>query len=663
MSIVSPGNLVVVTASRDTLDVRQFAVQERMSTLFTVTLVVTSENPDIELDAIVGQPARFTVRGGARSLIAERTWSGVCSRLQQLAVEETGVSTYHLTIVPSLWLATQRRNHRMFQHISELDIALQILADWGVTPLKHITSEHKKRKYRVQYGESDFAFFSRMLEDAGISFHFQDVDGESTLVLSDAPQAAELRAAKIPFVDKPTSSDREHVTAVRVDRKVKPGRFTIRDHDYRKPPAYKLTASAATTGVEERLESFEYSPGAFLFGNDRGEATPFADDRGKARTDEAEGAILAQKRLDARRGSATTCVFETNALDLAPGVVVSFLGHPRRDLGETKRLLIVESSISGTPQSEWIHHCEARSADSPYRPELVTPRPRVSGVESATVVGPADEEIHCDEFGRVRVHFHWDRESGMNERSSCWIHVSQSWGGGGFGGMNLPRIGQEVLIDFLGGDPDRPVIVGRIYTNLQKVPYTLPANKTQSGWKSNSTGGGGGFNEVMFEDAVGKELLRMQAEKDLHKLVKNDEHHAVGRDRTRGVKRNESVTIGKHRTKHVKQNERVIIGQTQSVTVGINRSAHVGMVDSTTAGTMHVVSIAPATPGGPTTSVTMMPQIIMLSTGAGATITMAGSDITLSAATISLKATGDLTVKSDGGEVRINGGPLVKINT
>src|SRR6185369_3912641 len=159
-------------------------------------------------------------------------------------------------------------------------------------------------------------------------------------------------------------------------------------------------------------------------------------------------------------------------------------------------------------------------AGAPYHPAMKTPKPKTEGVESATVVGPAGQEIHCDEFGRIRVQFHWDREGQFDDNSSIWIHVNQPWGGAGYGASNLPRIGQEVLVDFLGGDPDRPVVVGRVYTALQPTPYTLPANKTQSGRKSNSTGGGGGFNEIRFEDAVGSELFSTQAERDHEALVK-----------------------------------------------------------------------------------------------------------------------------------------------
>jgi type VI secretion system secreted protein VgrG len=241
------------------------------------------------------------------------------------------------------------------------------------------------------------------------------------------------------------------------------------------------------------------------------------------------------------------------------------------------------------------------------------------GVESATVVGPAGDEIHTDEFGRVRVHFHWDRESQMNEKSSCWIHVSQSWGGTGYGGVNLPRIGQEVLVDFLGGDPDRPIITGRVYTNLQKVPYPLPANKTQSGWRSNSTNQTGGYNEMMFEDASGQELLRMQAEKDMHKLVKNDEESHVGRDRARSVQRDESVSVGNDRSKQVQKTERVTIGQNHNIAVGVNHTHQVGNNHTTIVGVKHLVMIAPPGEGPAETasSWTLTKDKIVLDTGSG----------------------------------------------
>ncbi|EYF04711.1 type VI secretion system Vgr family protein [Chondromyces apiculatus] len=635
--------LEVTVASGDTLDIRQFSVEEGLSSLFAIHLVVVSENADVPFDGVVGQPASFTFRSGAHT----RSWTGLCNHLQQIRVEEEGLSTYELTIVPTLWLLTQRRNYRMFQQLSEPEIVQRILSEWAIEPQMKLTETYKGRKYRVQYAETDYDFISRMLEDAGITFLFEEVDGETKLTLTDSPQSREPRAEKIAYRDAAmTAPDREHVTSVRVGQRVRPGRYTMRDHDYRRPPSYRLMASAEATnsGIEARLERFHYTPGAFLFRADRGEDSPVADDRGRARTDEREGEALARKRLEAKRVRAKTCAFTTNAHDLGPGVVMSMLDHPKSDLGPDRPLLIVESSLMGTPNGDWGHQCEAVSAELPYRPPLAAVKPKVSGVESATVVGPSGEEIHCDEFGRVRVHFHWDRESQMNEGSSCWIHVSQPWGGAGYGGTSLPRIGQEVLVDFLGGDPDRPVIVGRLYTNLQKTPYALPANKTQSGWKSNSTTSTGGYNELMFEDAAGRELLRMQAERDLQKLVKNDETVTVGHDRTKLVRNDDELTVGRNRTKRVVANE--------SVTVGINRVTAIGQNDLNAVGVKHELTIA--TESGGATTTTHTDGTIVLTTGKGATIVLQGAGILITADFIDVIA--------NAGDVLIQGGPMVKIN-
>jgi type VI secretion system secreted protein VgrG len=535
-------NMEVTVASKDDLDVRAFSVHQAMSSLFTVTVTAVSRNPDIDFEAVIGKEASFTLRGHT-SDGTPRTWSGICSELHQLAVETQGVSTYHLRLVPRMWLASQRRNHRMFQMKTELDIAAQLLDEWGVETEQKIQGQYKKRKYRVQYGETDFDFLSRMLEEAGISFYFVQKDGRTVCVLADAPQGNDERPQPIPFRDAPSTSGSEHVTAVRVSRHVRPGTVTLRDHDYRRPAEYKLGATAAGTGVEQGLESFHYVPGAFLFESEKGDPTPVADDRGKHRTDETEGQKLAQKRLAATRGDASVASFSSNAIDLAPGTVMRVLDHPQREVGDDKKLLVLESRLDGVANDDVVCSCDVRGADQPYHPPLRQTKPKVSGVESATVVGPAGEEIHTDEFGRVRVQFHWDREGQWDENSSCWIHVSQPWGGSGFGGSNLPRIGQEVIVDFLGGDPDRPMITGRVYTNLQKTPYKLPANKTQSGWKTNSSPTSGGYNELMFEDKAGAELLHMRAEKDMTTRVNHDQQSSVGRHRTDAVAGNDQESV------------------------------------------------------------------------------------------------------------------------
>jgi type VI secretion system secreted protein VgrG len=579
-------------ATGDMVDVRHFSVTERMNALFEVKIVAVSDNPDIDFEANVGQPMTFSVQGqaaGAWRAPRERTWTGICRDLQQVRVEEHHLSTYELTLVPSLWLLTQRRNHRIFQLMTEVDIVLKILGEWGIDPAQKLAGVYKKRKYRVQYGESDFRFISRMLEDAGVSFYF-DNSGTSRLVLDDGPQRNEARAA-IPFKDTPNFAEMEHVTKVRFGRHLRPGKYTVRDHDYRRPATYKLGATAVgpeAGPVEGQLERFHWVPGAFLYESAKaGDDTPTADDRGKYREDEPEGEALVERRLQAKRAQAREVSFETNTFDPAPGVVLSFLDHPKSEIGPGKRLLVIESTFTGTiPGEKWHHTCNAVSADVPYRPSLRTPKPRVQGVECATVVGPAGEEIHTDEFGRVRVSFHWDRESQMNQDSSCWIHVNQPWGGSAYGGTNLPRIGQEVIVDFLGADPDRPIIVGRVYTNLQKTPYQLPQNKTQSGWKSNSSPTTGGYNEIMMEDKAGEELLRMQAEKDMHQLVKHDRQTTVGHDRTTNIGNNEDQTVGNNLTQQVLNNLSEMVGTNRSRTVGNNESVNIGNNQSTNVGQM-----------------------------------------------------------------------------
>ncbi|MGK4007953.1 type VI secretion system tip protein TssI/VgrG [Sorangium sp. So ce1036] len=558
-------------ASGDAVDVRHVEVSDRMSALFEVRVVAVSDNPDIDFEAVVGQPMRLAVHGAH-----SRTWTGICNHLRQVAVEERNLSTYELTLVPSLWLATQRRNHRMFQHRSEIDIAHQLLDEWGISPELRLAGTYKKRKYRVQYGESDYTFLCRMLEDAGVSFYFDGSGGESRLVLDDGPHR-NARRSPIAFRDNPTEADREHVIDVHVGRRLRPGKYTVRDHDHRRPAVYKLMASAAGAGgVEERLERFHYVPGAFLYESDKGESTPAADDRGKYRADESEGAALAQRRLEAKRASAREITFKTNALDLAPGTVLSFLDHPKTELGPGVGLLVLESTLVGDLPGAWQHACKAVSAEVPYRPPLRTRKPRAQGVESATVVGAPGEEIHVDELGRVRVQFHWDREGRMDDGSSCWIHVSQPWSGAGFGGTNLPRVGQEVIVDFLGGDPDRPIIVGRVYTSLQRTPYKLPDDKTQSGWKSSSSPETGGYNEIMFEDAAGRELVRVQAERDLHKKVKHDESMIVGNDRVSAIGHDEEQTVGNDFMKQVGNNAREVVGMNRSRAVGNNETVEIG---------------------------------------------------------------------------------------
>lgn len=621
---MKPLDLKLDVATGDTLDVRSFRVDEAMNAPFSVELTAVSRDACLDLEGLVGEEARFTIAD-------VRSWAGVVRDCELLRVEPNGLSTYRLEIVPRLWLLGQRRNYRIFQRMSEPAMALLLLEEWQIAVETRFDSgAYPRRDYRVQYGETDLAFVARMLEDAGIAGFFEERGTESVLVLTDATHVAPPRRP-LPFADDPTTGAAElYVTALAAGRRIKPGRYTIRDTDYRLPPSHPLFGSAESgKRLEAALESYHYVPGAFLY-EGAPDATPVADDKMAARSSEAEAKRLISRRLEAKRGDAVSYSFRSNALDLKPGSRVSITGHPMAVL-ESTPLLVTSARLSGDATGAWTLSCQGRRGDVSFRPALVTPKPRVQGVETATVVGPEGAEIHTDEHGRVRVHFHWDRQSRMNDESSCWIPVSHPWAGAGFGGVNIPRVGHEVIVDFLGGDPDRPVVVGRVYTAARPVPYKLPDQQTQSGWKSSSIGHGGGYNEIMFEDAKGEELVRIQAEKDLSRLVKHDEQDFVRHDRAREVGNDEEVMIGHNRTARIVANDRVTVGHSQNINIGVHRASSIGGIDSTTVGEMLVNRVVPPGEGGPNdcTCHVLKPGEFLLDSGKGASLRGATSSLLL----------------------------------
>lgn len=681
------------------LSVRRFAVHEAMSALFSVSIWARSSDDALDLETIVGRAASFKMdRGVAFALHPLRSWGGVCSHMQLVQAEPTGLSTYYLRIVPRLWILTQRRNHRLFQHMSIPDMVGRVLNEWHIRHTFRIhRPDHPKLELRMQYGESDFDFIGRLLEEAGISYFFKDHDsGDSELVLHDAPQTAEPRAGgPIAHEESPNQSgEREYISSVRLAQEVRPGRVTLRDHDFRRHPTFKLQGhglAAAAHDVEAALEHYAYVPGGFLVqleegahgaghglagrvagaieerahaaashaedkvsgrkaehivrsavgelagdaagkvaGKIAGEvvdkiagglhlggvlARLLGDDRGMTRFSEKAGIERAKRHLESARASRRSVTFETNAVDISPGTVLTMGGHSRADLGVEKKLMVTHLSLEGAHDGEWSVGAEAVFAEHPYRPPMKTPKPAIQGLQSAVVVGPAGNEIYTDEHGRVRVQFHWDREGEHDERSSCWMRVSQGWAGTGYGMIAIPRVGHEVLVAFLEGDPDQPVVVGGLYNATAPVPYDLPQHRTRSGWKTSSTPGGGGANELMFEDAKGSELVYVHAERDLDTVVKRNE----------------------------------------AVSVGVNRRTSIGAVDESHVGARYNVTMRKGDGGKEEpTHLEMVDKRIRFTTG-DASITLDGPNITL-------EAKGRIFLHSTDDDVEILGGPWVKIN-
>jgi type VI secretion system secreted protein VgrG len=655
------------------LTVRHFKIEEAMSSLFRVTVRAMSPDDSIDFSKLVNHKAELELSGAV-----PRRWRGMCVEARLLRVPTTveSLATYEIVIAPTMWRATQRRGQRLFQHRSIPSIVGQLLDEHHIAHEWRIdASRYPDLELRTQYDETDFTFISRLLEEAGIAFYFSDEgDDDATLVLDDAPERREPRAASLPFFDDASlalAGRVEHVTKLELREEARPGTVTLRDYDPRKPRLQLYTRADGLRPEEASMEHYHHLPGSFLHEKGgKGEATvahavsealaaappggsaqriataalqaaltdtPVADDRGIARFDAHRGAALAKQMLEALHVDRRVITFETSAHDLRPGVIVGITNHPRADISGGKPFLMTRFEIEGELASPdpWIFRGTAVSTNHPYRPPMVTPKPRIFGIQSAVVVGPGpmgpgaaagitadvaaaasklpgaagfaaelaseaaaavahliDNEIYVDELGRVRVQFNWDREGRYDGDSSMWMRVSQGWAGGGYGMFTIPRVGHEVLVAFLDGDPDAPIVVGRVHNMIEPVPFKLPENKTVSTWKTASSPGGAGFNELRFDDAAGREHLFLQAQKDMDHLVKNNLKQGVGGDSSRYTEGQDNIAVGDDRTKFVNKSELEVTGLHRNTIVGLNRVSTVGGEDSSLVGSRWSVSIA-----------------------------------------------------------------------
>ena len=534
------------------LRVVRFAGREALSTLFEFRVEVAGAT--VPLADLVGKSAVLTIDG----LEGQRHVHGHVCEAGYIG-ESPSYTIHEITVVPKLWLLHQRSASKIFQGDTTPQILTKVLEAAGLARAQvrlELQSNYEKRDYCVQYRETDLDFISRLMEESGIYYYFEhDADGH-VLVLSDRGDGGQPIAGRsaLQFHDL---HEHERLSQFRLSEGVRPQRMVLRDTNLHAPDSALEVAAGA--GERELYDA----PGRY-------------QDPGKGDAPH-QGGKQAQLRLEALQVTRRRGFGASDSPRLVPGATFTVVDGLREHLEGEYRLLAV-SHRGEQPQAldegaagafHYGNEFECHDKKLRYRPPRTTPRPTVHGAQTATVVGPGAEEIHTDEHGRVKVKFHWDRRAAHDDGSSCWVRVSQMWAGNGFGAMFLPRVGHEVIVDFLEGDPDRPIVTGRVYTGLNAPPYPLPDEKTKSTIKSESSPGGGGSNELRFEDARGGEEIYLHAQKDWNIVVEHDKTQKVGHD--------EALRVGHDRTKTVEHDQQETVGHDKTITVGNMHNESVGV--------------------------------------------------------------------------------------
>lgn len=584
----------------DELLILRMTAREELGRLFEFTVDLLSDNEAIVHEDLLGK--QMTVEMDMMEG-SKRYFNGFVSQFSQVG-HIAYFAHYRATLRPWLWFLTRTSDCRIFQNKKVPDIIKEVFRDNGFTEFEDkLSSSYRDWEYCVQYRETDFNFVSRLMEQEGIYYYFAHVDGMHTLVLCDSYSShSPLEAySDIPYVppsEQGSTRWKDYIHAWKFTKSVQPGSFAHTDYNFTKPKSDLLTnAPLPRSHSHADYEIFDY-PGEY--------------------EESSDGDSYARQRIEEIQSAHEVLEGEAIARGVCTGGLFSMIEHPRGD--QNREYLITETScvlhsdayesvpdIADAP----LFTCDFKCCDSmeSFRSVRSTPKPIVQGPQTAVVVGKAGEEIYTDEYGRVKLQFHWDRYGASDENSSCWVRVAQVWAGKNWGAMHIPRIGQEVIVDFLEGDPDRPIITGRVYNADQMPPYGLPANMTQSGIKSRSTKAGSGenFNEIRFEDKKGSEQVYIHAEKNQDNVVENNETTHVGynrsenvghdetidiaNDRTETVGNNETITIGVDRTEQVGSNETIAIGSNRTVNIGSNKTETVGINKTETIGAAKVLTI------------------------------------------------------------------------
>jgi type VI secretion system secreted protein VgrG len=527
---------------KDVLLLQELTGEEGISRLFTYELnLLAHENDSVVFSDIVGQKITITL---SRPDGTSRYLSGYVSRFTQGATDDRMFTHYHAQVVPWLWFLTRQADCRIFQNMAVPDIISQVFNLFDFKDFRlSLKNTYPQLEYCVQYRETSFNFVSRLMEEFGIFYYFDhSTEGKHTMVLAD--QSSTLPACPSSPISYDTQVggiyDPEAISDWHVGQEVRTGKYTVTDYNFI-TPSTSLLANDPTVvqlSASQPLELFDY-PGLH--------------------TTKDQGDTVAKTRMQEEEAGYMVVQAASNCRAVMSGYSFVLKNHYRGDQNTNYVVTEVRHyatagqtyTTAGTQGGEvYSNNLTCIPASVTYRPPRVTPKPFVQGPQPALVVGKAGEEIWVDKYGRVIVQFYWDRLGKQNENSSCWIRTSQPWAGGNWGAMWIPRIGQEVLVSFLEGDPDRPVITGRVYNANQMPPYTLPDYQTRSTFMSRTSKGGGAsnYNELRFEDLKGKEQIFMNAEMDMDLRVEKDSREFIGANRHLVVTTNqqEQVQADKH---------------------------------------------------------------------------------------------------------------------
>ncbi|WP_079204195.1 type VI secretion system tip protein TssI/VgrG [Pseudomonas sp. CC6-YY-74] len=555
------------------LQVLAFSGREAISQPFEFELELVSERPDLDLESLLHQAAFLAMSPAG---------NGIHGQIYRVAQGESGkrLSRYHLSLRPQLAYLAHRSNQRIFQHLTVAKIIGQVLEEHGIQANAYqfqLGSIYPEREYCVQYNESDLHFVQRLCEEEGIHYHFQHSTDGHVLVFGDDQTPFPTLAPTAYQQDSGLVADDPVIKRFGVRVETRSSRVTRRDYDFEKPRLL-LEAEAKSAFVPD-LEDYDY-PGRFV--------------------ERERGKHLSQRALERHRHDFELAQGASDQPLLVSGHFLAVTAHPRpswNDLWlltelhhEGKQPQVLEESVSehreadGGFQQGYRNRFSATPWTVPYRPSLEHPKPRILGSQSAVVTGPVGEEIHCDQYGRIKVQFFWDRHGQADDKTSCWLRAASSWAGDRYGAIAIPRVGMEVLISFLEGDPDQPLVTGCLHHAAHEVPYDLPANKTRTVFKTLSSPGGDGYNELRIEDRKGAEQIYIHAERDWDENIEHDQKIRIGHQRHDTVEANSysEFKAEEHRTTHldrkseIKTNDHLTVGNNQHIKIGTGQFIHAG---------------------------------------------------------------------------------------